>query len=395
MKIAIYTQNHEPGGGNRYLTDFINAIEKNIEVTLICNRNGLFKEDLKRLPVNVNLIQLDVDSESLRISNKVNFIAVLIFKVFIRISIVRNILLKKIRSNNQNLFSTFFSKKDFDIAIAFNGGFPAAYSCFDFLENAKKIGCTTAMSIVSMPAKKKIQKFYLNSISKIDHFTANCMAIKKELVNRYEISPDRFKIIYNYTDLPKSINKLNTKNEESLRFGFVGRLEKQKGVDLLINSFGKAIKMDSNISLFLYGGKNLKKASEKIVNESNGKIIINGPFESAINEVYPNIDVLILPSFWEGFPYVIIEAMAFGCPVIATNVGGISELVITNKNGCLIEAKNIQQTLNAILDFSKNRNKLTMLGLNARKDIEQRFSHFVFNNNVRHYISGLKKIGSV
>jgi len=391
MKIAIYTQNHEPGGGNRYLTDFINAIDSNFNITLICNRNGLFEEDLQRLPENVNLIQLDVDSESLRIRNKTNLVAVFIFKVIRRISFFRNILVKKIRKNNQELFFLFFSKNDYDIAIAFNGGFPAALSCFDFLEHAKKKGCITAMSVVSMPAKKKIQKIYLNSISKIDYYIVNCHAIKKELVIKYEIPPEKFKIIYNCTDLPESINKLNIENEESLRFGFVGRLEKQKGVELLINSFKKAIKLDNNITLILYGKKSLSKASEKIAKDSSGRIIINGPFESAINEVYPNIDILILPSFWEGFPYVIIEAMAFGCPVIATNVGGISELVTTNKNGCLIEARNQQQIIDAILNLSKNREKLTMLGLNARQDIEQRFTPIIFNNSVTQFISALNK----
>jgi len=395
MKIVIYTQNHEPGGGNRYLTDFINAIDPNIEITLIYNRNGLFGEDLQRLPKYVKLIELDVDSENLRIKNNIFPISILIFKAFRRIPVIRNILIKKIKLNNQKLFSDFFLIRDFDIAIAFNGGFPAALSCFDFLEHAKQKACITAMSIVSMPANKKIQKIYLNSISKIDYFMVNCMAIKEQLVNKYEISPKKFEIIYNCTDLPESINKLNTEIGESLRFGFVGRLEKQKGVDLLINSFEKAIKLDNKISLFLYGKKRLNRALEKIAIKSNGKIVIYGPFENAINEVYPNIDILVLPSFWEGFPYVIIEAMSFGCPVIATNVGGISELVNSKKNGCLIEAKNSHQLIESILELSRNRKKLTVLGLNARKDIEQGFTPNIFKNKVNHLISVLKTINPV
>jgi len=394
MKIAIYTQNHEPGGGNRYLTDFINAIDSNFEITLICNRNGLFKEDLQRLPVNVNLVQLDIDSVRLRINKKHNLFVVLIYKIFLKVSINRNIIVKQIRLNNQKRFSLFFLKNDFDIAIAFNGGFPAALSCFDFLEHAKKKKCITVMSVISMPAKK-IENIYLKTIPLIDYFVVNCKAIKEGLIKRYDISPKIIEILYNCTVLPKFINKLTIENEDILRFGFVGRFEKYKGIDLLITSFNKAIKQDNKIILFLHGKKNLKKASAKIVQESNGKIIINGPFECAINDVYPNIDVLILPSFWEGFPYVIIEAMAFGCPVIASNVGGISELVNSNRNGYLIEAKNQQQLIDAILYFSKKREKLIMLGLNAREDIEKRFTPIIFNNRVTQLMSFFMKNDSV
>lgn len=73
---------------------------------------------------------------------------------------------------------------------------------------------------------------------------------------------------------------------------------------------------------------------------------------------YKEADVLVLPSYSEGLPLVIIEAMSMGLPVIATDVGGVSELVINNKTGFLLEHSDPRQIADAVLQLAFPRDDL-------------------------------------
>ena len=86
------------------------------------------------------------------------------------------------------------------------------------------------------------------------------------------------------------------------------------------------------------------------------------------------IDIFILPSLNEGIPNVVLEAMACGLPVIATNVGGIPEIVEDNRSGILIPSADPLRLATAISMLLKDRNKLETYGLYGRKLAEEQFS---------------------
>ncbi len=137
----------------------------------------------------------------------------------------------------------------------------------------------------------------------------------------------------------------NKKPSDTLRFGFIGTFFEHKGVDLLIEAFGK-LPGSARASLTLYGdleqfpdyGRYLEKCAGR-AGVNTPKIRFAGTFPNAeLGEVMTELDVLVVPSRWyENTPLVIQSALATKTPVIATNLGGMSELVKHDVNGLLFD----------------------------------------------------------
>lgn len=157
------------------------------------------------------------------------------------------------------------------------------------------------------------------------------------------IGNKNYVLIYNIFDIER-VNQLPSKEEirknlklrDSFYITFVGSLVKRKGVDLLIEAF-KMIK-DENITLLILGKGPLETVLKKMV-EDDKRIEFLGYKEDSISYIKAS-DLFILPSFSEGIPNVVLEALACETPVIATNVDGIPEIIENKVNGLLISPGN-------------------------------------------------------
>jgi glycosyltransferase involved in cell wall biosynthesis len=151
--------------------------------------------------------------------------------------------------------------------------------------------------------------------------------------------------------------KLNVNNKNIVRLLYVGRFHPIKGIDYLIEAFAKLNKNYQGVILDIIGITPDKKKYYKKIYEENllEKIRFRGiiPYEE-INNYYRKADILILPSLMEGLSNVLMEAMACGLPIVATNVGGNTELVLPGKGGLLIPPKDTISLSNAILKLVKN-----------------------------------------
>ncbi len=138
----------------------------------------------------------------------------------------------------------------------------------------------------------------------------------------------------------------NKKRTFRKRFVYIGSINKEKGIDELC----QAIKwLDKDYTVDLYGP--IKYDYEKYSDSYFKQLGINykGALKSdEVLDVMDRYDVLILPSYKEGYPGVIIEAFALGIPVIATKLPGIMEMCEHNQNSILIDSKSSQQLLEAI-----------------------------------------------
>ena len=125
----------------------------------------------------------------------------------------------------------------------------------------------------------------------------------------------------------------------TLRVGFVGTLAPHKGPDLLVEAF-RTLPSDLDATLRVHGGG---EGYEEYVEElralagGDGRISLPGPFpREELGEVLAGTDVLVVPSRWyENGPGVVFEAFAAGAPVVATDLGGMSEFVRHGENGLL------------------------------------------------------------
>lgn len=138
--------------------------------------------------------------------------------------------------------------------------------------------------------------------------------------------------------------KRNKNREYKKRFIFLGHIQVEKGIDEILAAFQM---LDSSYSIELYGSIMDKKYNDAIwIKYPN--VHYRGKLKSEeVYDVLAECDVLVLPSYREGYPGAIIEAFAVGLPVIATRLESIQEMV-TTECGLLIDVKNVNQLENAI-----------------------------------------------
>ena len=99
------------------------------------------------------------------------------------------------------------------------------------------------------------------------------------------------------------------------------------------------------------------------------------PFRQDVPDVLAAADIFVLPSLWEGLPIGLLEAMAMGKAVIASNVDGTSEVIQQNKNGLLIETTNLSANLaNALSVLSNDKEMRERFGNEAINTINNRYN---------------------
>ena len=164
----------------------------------------------------------------------------------------------------------------------------------------------------------------------------------------------------------------------------VGQLEKVKGIDILIKALSKIEHEFSDFKLIIIGdGKekeNLKNLSSNL--KIQDKIEFKGKLSlKETKDVIKNCYSLVLSSLSEGLPRVLMEAMALGKPVIASNVGGIPELIKENENGFLFEKGNSEELAQKLRVLLKDEVLVKKMGKKGKEIIENKFSNEKYVKN--------------
>jgi L-malate glycosyltransferase len=232
--------------------------------------------------------------------------------------------------------------------LLFPGGFIAT-----LLQQRKNIpNIITEHSRISTYFRSWVHKILVSyTLRKANTIVAVSNSLKAQ-INSYFPRPIR--VIYNIVDVSKF--KLNDKEDNGiLNIGFLGGLgNNNKGLDILL----KSVSLPGTKSFFLHiGGSGLLKndyikMAQELGIESKCKFYGEIP-HNEIPEFYSALDLFILPSRYETFGIVLIEAMACGIPVIATRCGGPEEIV-SDESGILIPGENAEELSNAIGKISEN-----------------------------------------
>lgn len=162
-------------------------------------------------------------------------------------------------------------------------------------------------------------------------------AVYKYVNKKYGINYKKIVKIYNGVDVDKFYKKDILKNDV-VKIGVVGRLSKQKGHEVLIKALKK---LDFDFKAYIIGDGEEKDALINLSKDLgiDDKIEFTG-FVDDINKALEKIDVFVIPSLWEGFGLVAIEAMASGKIVIASKIDGLSDIIKDMENGILFEKGN-------------------------------------------------------
>lgn len=229
---------------------------------------------------------------------------------------------------------------------------------------------------------KKLQDFVFKNS---DMITANSEATRNELVKRFPDYTQKIKIIPMGVDVSlfKKRNMQKPKKYGKNRILLaVGRLSDQKGLQYLIDAMQDIRRYEPKIKLLIVGEGPYETALNEIV-KSKGledfvEFIGSVPF-SEIPRYYNFADIFVMPSLstktgTEALGLSLIEAMASGCAVIGTNIGGIPFVIKDGYNGVLVEQKNANELAHAVITLLKDKKKSEKLGKNAAQFIRKNYS---------------------
>jgi glycosyltransferase involved in cell wall biosynthesis len=159
---------------------------------------------------------------------------------------------------------------------------------------------------------------------------------------------------------------------------FVGRFTEIKGIKYLLKAFPTVLKAVPDAKLVLVGG-GLLETEVRVYQKKFHNSIFWLPFVS--NDIMPNIyagcDVVVLPSFYEPFGNVVVEAMACGKPVVGSCIGGMLDTIVHEETGLHVQPGDSDQIANSLIKILMNDNLRETLGQNARKRALRDFSYSV------------------
>ncbi len=161
--------------------------------------------------------------------------------------------------------------------------------------------------------------------------------------------------------------------------GTVGRMHGVKDQTTLVKAFARMVaehpELKRSARLILVGDGPLREVAIDFVQTRGLQSLVWLPgARDDIGDIMRNLDVFVLPSLAEGISNTILEAMASGLPVIATDVGGNSELVTDGVNGKLVEKGDVHAMADCIAYYCQNSDKRQLHGRNARQRVLEEFS---------------------
>lgn len=214
--------------------------------------------------------------------------------------------------------------------------------------------------------------------------------------------PDRqIEVVYNGCEIANPVSDNITSDKLRTQLGisksevailFVGRIEKDKGIYELLDAFSTLKSKGHNLHLILLGNCVESDVKSKISSLTALKNKIHVIGEQPHREVFnwlKSADLFVLPSYHEGLPNAILEAMSCGLPVVSTKIGGIPEIVEDGNTGILVNPKDSDALANAIDYLIKNDELARKMGKTGRDKVEQKFS---WQQNAREIVQIYNKV---
>jgi glycosyltransferase involved in cell wall biosynthesis len=209
-------------------------------------------------------------------------------------------------------------------------------------------------------------------------------AVSRDVQNRLlssHIEANKISIIPNgiewntFADKANASIKSSGNADEPLVVGFAGRLSREKGIDLFITAAHEIARVLPNVQFVIAGDGAEREASIEAIEENNlsGKVKLLGRVDD-MPSFYASIDVLLSPSRTEGSPMGLMEAMASGIPVVATNVGDVSTLVEDGVTGMLVRSTDAAAMQQAVIKLLSDAELRDAISKAAQQRIIEQFS---------------------
>ncbi|GGK44737.1 glycosyltransferase [Pseudomonas koreensis] len=232
----------------------------------------------------------------------------------------------------------------------------------------KIVYCPHAFSFLmeSSPTKQKLYAWIERVLQRVTDVIICVSRYEMDRAARFGIQRKRMKLIYNGIHQRDEVPK--AKGPEPIHLLFVGRLDYQKGFDVLLKAFAKVQRSDLKLTVV---GSAVNEDTVECP-EMDAVEYLPWVTPAEVHALYQQADALIVPSRWEGFAMVPLEGMAMGLPVIASNCTSLPELVTHEVSGYVFPTGDHQALADVLARIQKPR--LLDLGSEGRNIVRERFS---------------------
>jgi glycosyltransferase involved in cell wall biosynthesis len=233
----------------------------------------------------------------------------------------------------------------------------------------------------------------------LNHATIAVSQAAARSILRYKIiRPEKIQVIHNAIDVAslehihpdtESIKKSLGVNGQDLIVGTVSHIRPEKGHQYLLRAARLVLQQRTDVSFVIVGKKKSKEDLKRLEELARllgirDKIIFTGFREDAL-QIMKTFDIFVLPSVWEAFALVIMEAMASGKPIVTTNVGGIPEAIDDGVNGFLVAPRDPQQLAVKILYLLNDNALCNRMGKEGRKKALNKF-------DIKHMVKEVEQV---
>ena len=188
---------------------------------------------------------------------------------------------------------------------------------------------------------------------------------------------NRFSLTRELIEAGRAVRRNHSISTDETVIGFIGRLVPDKGIHILVESFVRLCESNPNVRLLIIGdfephrGRLPDKTTQAL---SNHPRIVHVGFTHQIEPYYAAMDMLVLPTRREGFPYTILEAAAMGLPVVATEVTGCVDAVLEGRTGFLVPPEDVTALTAVIQKLLASPRLRQQMGCEGTKRVEEEFT---------------------
>ncbi|MBI4381363.1 MAG: glycosyltransferase [candidate division NC10 bacterium] len=342
------------GGGETYLFLLADRLPRDrYALSVLCPSEGLLSERLRKIGVHVVLFEIP--------------------RLLSPAALLR--LIRLLRKLRPDIMQSHGARMNFYAALAGRwAGVPVIVS-------------TIHNSLYDYPISSIRRSLYLLgerlTFALSDQILCVADALAQDLIRRSSRDPAKIQVIRNGVDLeafdPKTVDGSTVRRAFGLEkdtplIGIVGRMTPQKGHRDLLTALVQIKASVPTVRVMIVGDGPLR---DELVQYAGGHRLDDCCIFTGMREDIPAImgalDVVALPSLSEGLPFILLEAMAMGKPVVATRVNGVSEVVEDGVTAFLVPPRTPDLLAQAIITLLLNRKLASMLGAAARRQAERCF----------------------
>jgi glycosyltransferase involved in cell wall biosynthesis len=226
---------------------------------------------------------------------------------------------------------------------------------------------------------ERLDRFHLRWM---DHVV--CVSEAQEAkVRRAGVRPERMSVIYNAIDPSRFAEPDKRYHAKLLRYfrqprtriiGAAGRLSPEKGFDILVAAAERVLRVHPSAGFILFGDGPERTRLQQQINAAglNHTFVLSG-FRADLDRFLPHFDLLVLPSYTEGLPNVVLEAFAAGVPVVGTAAGGTTEVIEEGVSGHLVPPGDADTMAERIAESLASADKLPEMGRQGRRRVQEKF----------------------